>query len=138
MSLAYNKTMISGRMVNEPELVQTEKGKILARFSIAVNEYKAKTQFFSCIAFDRTAQFIEKNFHKGEAIFIEGRIDQYTYDDKNGAKRTAYTIIANEAKFVESANSKTIKEFDSEDQSSVDSEDPSSYEEIGENDDLPF
>lgn len=127
MSLAYNRVILSGRMVNDPELVQTESGKIIARFSIAVNEYKAKTKFFSCVAFDRTAQFIEKNFHKGEAIFIEGRIDQYTYDDKNGVKRTAYTIIANEAKFVESANAKTTKEMDE-----------SLYEEIGENDDLPF
>lgn len=130
MSLAYNRVIISGRMVNDPELVQTGSGKILARFSIAVNEYKAKTQFFSCIAFDRTAQFIEKNFHKGEAIFIEGRIDQHTYDDKNGVKRITYTIIANEAKFVESSTTKTIKEIDD----SVET----SYEEIGENDDLSF
>lgn len=127
MSLAYNRVILSGRMVNEPELVQTESGKILARFSIAINEYKAKAQFFSCIAFDRTAQFLANNFHKGEAIFIDGRVDQHTYEDANGVKRTTYKIIAHDVKFVESSTAKTTKEMDE-----------SLYEEIGENDDLPF
>jgi single-strand DNA-binding protein len=75
-------------------------------FSIAVNRKGAerKTDFIDCVAWRQTAEFICKYFGKGSSICIVGSLQKREWTDKNGQKRYATEVIAEEASFVDSKN----------------------------------
>ncbi|MCQ2429466.1 MAG: single-stranded DNA-binding protein [Clostridia bacterium] len=109
MSLNLNKVILAGRIVADPELKQTPSGVSVVSFRIAVNRRFAsrdtnqpETDFFNVTAWRQTAEFVSKYFHKGSAICIVGSIQNRTYTDQQGQKRTWTDIIADEANFVES------------------------------------
>ena len=104
-----NKTMIVGRLTRDPEMKHMQSGAALASFSIAVNrrrkdkqtgEYVEDVSFFDCEAWERSAEFIEKYFAKGKAIFVEGRLKQDTWE-KDGQKRSKVVIVAERVSFAE-------------------------------------
>ena len=104
-----NSCQLVGRMVADPEIKYTNDGKSIAKFRIAVDrQFKKEGQpdadFLNCNAFGKTAEFIEKYFHKGMKIGLVGRIQTGSYE-KDG--RTYYTtdIIADNVEFVESKQS---------------------------------
>ena len=93
-----------GRLCYEPELKKTQSGKSVASIRIAVErdikrEGEPTADFFSVAAFDKTAEFICKYFHKGDAIIITGAVQNDDYTDKEGNKRYAVKIIARNASF---------------------------------------
>lgn len=107
MSLNLNKTILAGRLVAAPEVKQTPSGNTVCNFRIAVNRRVSggdhpESDFFSVTAWNNTAEFIGRYFKKGSAICIVGRIQNRSYTDKDGNKRTLTDIIADEAYFVES------------------------------------
>ena len=106
MSLNLNKVILGGRLTSDPELKQTPQGISVCTFSIAVNRKgkDAQTDFINCQAWRGTAEFISKYFKKGSPICIAGSIQTRTWDDKNGGKRYATEVNAEEAYFVDSKN----------------------------------
>ena len=103
-----NKVILTGRLTATPELKTTTGGISVTTFSIAVQrQYKSAdgsypTDFINIVAWRITAEFITRFFEKGQLIAIVGSIQTRNYEDKTGAKRTAFEVVADEAQFVES------------------------------------
>lgn len=107
MALNLNKTILAGRLVAAPEVKQTASGNTVCNIRIAVTRRVSggdhpESDFFNITAWNNTAEFIGRYFEKGAAICIVGRIQNRSYTDKDGNKRTLTDIIADEAHFVES------------------------------------
>jgi len=100
MNALKNKVQLIGNLGNAPEVKNTEKGRKLAKFSIATNEtyYNAKgekvteTQWHNLVAWGKVAEVVEKYLNKGSEVAIEGKLMNSNYTDKDGNKRY-YTEI---------------------------------------------
>lgn len=107
-----NKVELVGRLTRDPELKYStgENANAVARFSIAVNrrfknaagEYEA--DFPSCVAFGKTAEFVDKWFNKGDLIGVAGRIQTGSYTNKDGIKVYTTDVVADEVEFVGGKN----------------------------------
>jgi single-strand DNA-binding protein len=104
MNALKNKVQLIGNLGNAPEVKNTEKGKKLAKFSIATNEtyYNVKgekvteTQWHNLIAWGKVAELVEKYLTKGSEVAIEGKLMNNNYTDKDGNKRYSTEIQVNE------------------------------------------
>lgn len=99
-----NKVILAGRLTADPELKTTPSGLSVTSFTVAVDRRFGKekqTDFISCVAWRQTAEFITKYFSKGNSICVCGSIQTRNYTDKNGNKRTAVEVVAEEATFCE-------------------------------------
>lgn len=102
-----NSVQLTGRLTRDPEVRYTDGGLSIARFTLAVNrrfkqENGPDADFIRCIAFGKTAEFIEKYFSKGRKMDLNGRIQTGSYQNQDGA--TVYTtdIIVENVEFGES------------------------------------
>ena len=110
-----NKVMLVGRLTRDPELRYStgENATATARFSVAVNrrfknvEGNYDADFINCVAFGKTAEFIEKYFRKGMAIGLTGRIQTGSYTNKDGQKVYTTDVVVEETEFVESKGGNT-------------------------------
>ena len=107
-----NKAILNGRLTKARELKQTQNGKSVCGFTIAVDRSRdrEKTDFIPVVAWGKTAEFVNQWFGKGDLITIVGRIEVRNYEDKNGNKRTATEIIAEEVLFGGSKNTANASE----------------------------
>ncbi len=104
MSTLRNTVQLIGHVGNDPEIVNLESGKKLAKFSIATNEnYKnskgekiTDTQWHNIVAWGKTAELVENYVPKGKEIGIEGKLTSRSYEDKEGIKRYVTEVICNE------------------------------------------
>ena len=104
MNTLRNKVQLIGNLGNAPEIITLDSGKKLAKFSIATNEvYKnaqgekvTETQWHNLIAWNKTAEIVEKYVEKGKEIAIEGKLTSRSYDDKDGNKRYVTEMVVNE------------------------------------------
>ena len=104
MNTLRNKVQLIGNLGKDPEIVNLESGKTLAKFSIATNEsYKnaqgekiTDTQWHNIVAWGKTAQIIEKYVGKGKEVAIEGKLTSRSYDDKDGNKRYITEVVCSE------------------------------------------
>ena len=100
-----NRVILMGRITHDLELKQTQNGIAVLSFNIAVDRnYTPKgeekqTDFISCVAWRKTAEFIHKYFAKGRMIAIEGNIQTRNYDDKNGVKHYVTEVIVENVSF---------------------------------------
>lgn len=99
-----NSVSLVGRLTRDPEIKYSESGKTIARFGIAVDRRKKDSgaDFINIVAFDKTGEFIEKYFRKGQRIGITGRIQTGSYDGKDGRKVYTFDVFADNVEFVES------------------------------------
>lgn len=101
-----NKVILSGRLTKDPELKATSSGKQFCNFTIAVDRRfkdangNRQADFINCVAWNQTATFIQKYFHKGNKISVAGSINTRSYED-NGQKRFITEVLIDEAEFVE-------------------------------------
>lgn len=100
----YNRIILMGRLVADPELRQTQTGLSVCRFRIAVDRFakqgeERKADFISCVAWRQTADFISRWFAKGQLIHIEGRLQNADYTDRNGVKHYAMEVQVDAAAF---------------------------------------
>ncbi len=144
-----NSVVIMGRLTYEPELRATPSGVSVVRFQVAVdrNYQKAgeerKTDFIDCTAWRQTAEFVCKYFHKGSMIAVEGSLQTDNYTDQNGEKRKSVQLVASQVSFCGSkaesgttgANSNPAFAQPAPSYASADNSD---FEEIVDDDDLPF
>ena len=95
-----NKVILMGRLTGDPELKITSNSKSVCAFTIAVNRIKKEeSDFFKCQAWEGRAEFIGKYFHKGSMIAIVGRLQNRSWDDKDGKKHYITEAIVEEAHF---------------------------------------
>lgn len=98
-----NRTLLTGRLVKDPDLRYSQSGTAVCNFTLAVNRQfdKEKTDFIRCICFKKTAENLAQYQGKGSLIGIDGRIQTGSYE-KDG--RTIYTtdIVADQVTFLES------------------------------------
>lgn len=96
-----NSVILMGRLTADPELRQTQNGTAVTSFTVAVERrfQRGQTDFINVVAWKQTAEFVEKYFKKGSLIALRGSIQQRNYEDKNGNKRTAFEVIADEVSF---------------------------------------
>lgn len=99
-----NTITIMGRLTKDPELRKTTNGTSVATLSVAVDRDfdREKTDFFNVVAWRNTAEFVAKNFSKGRAICVHGRLKTRKWTDKNGNSRTEYEIVADSVYFADS------------------------------------
>lgn len=100
-----NKSIIMGRLTYEPELKSTSTGKNIINFQVACDrQYQANSNervadFIDCQAWNKTAEFISRNFHKGDMIALEGEIQTDNYTDKEGNKRKSVIVNTTNVSF---------------------------------------
>ena len=102
-----NSVQLIGRLTRDPEIRYTDGGASIARFGLAVDrrfkqENGADADFINIVSFGKTAEFIEKYFHKGMKIALNGRIQTGSYTDKDGKKVYTTDIVAENVEFCES------------------------------------
>ncbi len=102
-----NRAILMGRLTADPELRTTSGGVSVTSFTVAVNRNynREQTDFIDVVAWRQTAEFVSKYFRKGQMIAVEGAIQTRSYEDKNGNKRKAVEIVADQVHFTESKNS---------------------------------
>lgn len=96
-----NKVFLYGNLTRDPELKALPSGSQVANFGLATNRtYKDKngakqeaTEFHNIVAFGRTAEVIAQYCKKGRPIFVEGRIQTRSWDDKESGKKNYRTEI---------------------------------------------
>ncbi|MFK5890109.1 MAG: single-stranded DNA-binding protein [Flavobacteriaceae bacterium] len=104
MNTLRNKVQLIGNLGNAPEIITLDSGKKLAKFSIATNDtYKnaqgekvQDTQWHNIVAWNKTAEIVEKYLDKGKEVAIEGKLTTRSYDDKDGNKRYITEVVCNE------------------------------------------
>ena len=134
----FNKTILGGRLTADPELKTTPNGVSVTSFSIAVTRKGTKddpkTDFFNCVAWRGTAEFIQKYFTEGSSICVVGNLQTRTWEDNNGNKRYATEVIVEEASFVDSkSDAQTQNAFVASTEATT-----TDLEELGDEDPLPF
>ena len=100
-----NKAILMGRLTRDPELRHTGSGTPVCSFSIAIdNGYgdNRQTDFINCVAWNKTAEFVEKYFTKGRMIIVVGRISTRTWEGQDGKKNYVTEVVASEVSFGES------------------------------------
>ena len=140
-----NTVALMGRLTFEPELRQTPSGVSVVRFQIAVDRNyqksgeERKADFIDVTAWRQTAEFISRYFHKGSMIAVEGSIQTDNFTDKDGNKRKTVTVVANNVSFCGSkSETGTANPAFAAPAPSFASADNSDFEEIVDDDDLPF
>lgn len=107
-----NHINIMGNLVANPELRSTANGTKVASLRIACGrDYGGKgedriTDFFDVVAWRATAEFVCRNFTKGQPILISGRLASRNWEDKEGKKRVSIEIVADEVYFAGGSRSK--------------------------------
>jgi len=105
-----NKVILIGRLGADPEVRYTPDGTMVVNFRIATNEtYKnkqgekiSKTEWHRIVVFGRLAEICGNYLGKGRLVFIEGKLQTRTWDDKDGNKRSTTEILASNMQMLES------------------------------------
>ena len=113
-----NRVVLVGRLTRDPELRKTVNGASVAAFTIAVDNRtkgpngEKTTSFIPCTAWNQQAENACKYTHKGSLVGVEGRLNQRSYDAKDGRKVSVVEVICDSVQFLESKNSNTASRED--------------------------
>ena len=143
-----NKVILMGRLTADPELKTTPSGVSVASFGIAVDRKYAKqgeerqTDFINIVCWRQKAEFVCKYFVKGQLIALEGSIQTRQYQDKNGNKRTAFEVVADNVYFTGDKRGAGAQTVDKPNDTALPPTQGypvnSGFEDISCDDDLPF
>lgn len=108
-----NKLILMGRLTRNPDIrySQGAESTVIANFSIAVDRKYArqndevKTDFFSCVAFGKQAEFVEKYLQQGTKMLVTGRVQNNNYTNRDGQKVYSVQVLVEELEFAESKSS---------------------------------
>ena len=143
---SFNKIIIVGYLGRDPELRYTPEGTPVCNFSVATTErrkdksgeYQDVTTWFNVSLWRRQAEVASQYLSKGSLVYLEGRLNQREYQDRDGNTRTSLDVNATELQFIgpRTDESSTVREASParpEPQSSQDSEADTIND-----DDIPF
>lgn len=107
-----NKAILMGRLTADPELQQTPGGTAVTSFTLAVNRSYSKnseqqTDFIDIVAWRSTAEFVAKWFRKGMQVAVSGRLQTRNWEDRQGNRRKAVEVVADEVYFAEAKRDRT-------------------------------
>lgn len=102
-----NSVCLMGRLTADPELKSTQSGVSVCNFRIAVDRtytpkgQEKQTDFINIITWRSTAEFVSRYFRKGQLVAVQGSIQTGQYTDRDGNKRTAFDVVADNVFFAE-------------------------------------
>lgn len=147
---AFNKVILIGNLVADPELKQTQSGVSVTSFSIAVSRKfvrdnaERQTDFFNIVCWRNTAEFVTKYFSKGKSILVCGQLQSRNWTDADGRKHYVVEVVAEEVSFVERKSDTTPTEAAPTPSASgetgpyIESATDTNFEEMASDEDLPF
>ena len=130
-TMSVNKAILVGNLTKDPEQRFTGSGTAVCNFSLATNEkYKDKSgewqeraEFHNIVSWSKLAEICGKYLKKGKQVYIEGRIQTRSYDDKSGNKKYVTEIVADQMQMLggREAQGETKQEypFNPDDESSI-------------------
>jgi len=107
-----NKVILIGNITRDLELRYTPNGQAVVDFSIAINrrfkdqsgQAQERTDFIQVEAWGRQAEIIKQYLGKGSSVYIEGRLQQDSWEDKNdGTKKSKLKVVAQQVQFLDRA-----------------------------------
>lgn len=102
-----NSVCLMGRLTADPELKSTQSGVSVCSFRIAVDRtytpkgQEKQTDFINIVTWRSTAEFVSRYFRKGQLVAVQGSIQTSQYTDRDGNKRTAFDVVADNVFFAE-------------------------------------
>jgi single-strand DNA-binding protein len=111
-----NKIMLIGNLGRDPDMTYTQSGMAITKFTLAVNrltkssatgERQKETDWFNIVAMNKLAEICNEYLHKGSKVFIEGRLSQRKYTDKNGIERWMVEVIVNDMEMLTPKSAQT-------------------------------
>ena len=141
---AFNKVILIGNLVADPELKQTQSGKAVTSFSIAVSRRmnRNETDFFNIVCWNSTAEFVTKYFSKGKSILVCGSLQNRNWVDQQGQKHYITEVVADEVSFVErkseSSSGASAPMMNAEPAPYSNAAKDTDFEEMATDEDLPF
>lgn len=101
-----NKITLMGRNTRDPELRYTTQNVPVTTFTLAVDrDYQPggnkQTDFINCVAWRKTAEFVNEYFHKGDMMAVSGSLQTREYTDRDGNKRKVFEVVAENVYFCE-------------------------------------
>jgi len=110
MAGGVNKVILIGRLGADPELNFTSSGQAVGKLSIATTEgwmdknsgqWQEKTEWHRVIAWGKLAERVKEYLHRGSQVYVEGRLQTRSYEDKNGVKKYTTEIVARTIQFLD-------------------------------------
>lgn len=108
MAKGFNKVILMGNLTRDVEVRTTASGQNVASFSLAVSrswrgqdgQQQEQTSFINCVAWGKAGEIIAQYTGKGSSLLVSGRLDQRSYEDKDGNKRQAVEVVVEDFNFV--------------------------------------
>lgn len=108
MAKGFNKVILMGNLTRDVEMRTTSSGQSVANFSLAVSrswkgqdgQQQEQTSFINCVAWGKVGEIIEQYTNKGTPLLVSGRLEQRSYEDKEGNKRQAVEVIVEDFNFI--------------------------------------
>ncbi len=99
-----NRVCLTGRLVRDPEVRTTKSGKNVTQFTLAVDKDRKDdgANFINCTAFGKTGELIGERTKKGMLIGVDGKLDQSTYQNREGKNVSSISVIVQNFSFLES------------------------------------
>lgn len=131
-----NRVTLVGRLTRDPELRRTQSGVAVTNFTLAVDNRFSRNQertasFFNVVCWNQTAENVAKFMKKGSLVGVDGRLEQRTFDRRDGSKGQVIEVIADQVVFLESKNV-------GEESAGYEPDEQGYQEETPTEDDLPF
>ncbi len=115
--MALNNISIMGRLTADPEVKTTQSGDSVCKFTVAVDRPMGKdkskekeTDWIPVVVWGSTAQFVSNYFRKGSMIALTGSIQTFTYEDKEGNRRSGFNVKADRVSFCGSKEENSAKD----------------------------
>src|SRR5690606_12525547 len=107
MAKGFNKVILMGNLTRDVEVRTTTSGQNVASFSLAVTrswrgqdgQQNEQTSFINCVAWGKAGEIIAQYTSKGSSLLVSGRLDQRSYEDKDGNKRQAVEVVVEDFNF---------------------------------------
>lgn len=108
----FSKAIITGNLTRDPELRSTGSGTSVCSFSVAVNrvyrdtsgENKEDVSYIDCSAWGKLGEMISQYAKKGSAVLVSGRLNQRSWEDKQGNKRSNTEVVVEDFNFLSGGN----------------------------------
>lgn len=100
--ISLNRAQILGRLTRDPEMRYTPNGRTVTSFGVATNRrfktaegnLQDQTEFHDVVAWGKLAEISHQFLHKGEPVYVEGRLQTRSWESPDGAKRQKTEIVA--------------------------------------------
>lgn len=104
MARGLNKVMVIGNLGRDPEMRYMPSGRPVTSFSVATSrswtnadgERREETEWFNVVAWGNLAEICKQHLHKGQQVYVEGRLQTRSWEDSEGRKRFRTELVANE------------------------------------------